>query len=143
MHDKNLNILYVLNKPPKNCKEDKSETLQETMNRSFAEMFLALRKHCHCYGHFKQVYIGIQWGNRNKNGIYCYLLKDTLIKKLFRNVPGVVFYLTATFSILLVALSTALRTRLRIRSVISVNYHYINVLCPFTLLVRFKCYNTV
>ena len=27
--------------------------------------------------------------------------------------------------------------RLRIRSVISVNYHYITVLCPFNLLIRF------
>ena len=35
------------------------------------------------------------------------------------------------------------RKRLRIRSVISVNYHYITVLCPFNLLIRFKCYNTV
>ena len=35
-----------------------------------------------------------------------------------------------------------LRKRLRIRSVISVNYHYITVLCPFNLLIRFKCYNT-
>ena len=33
--------------------------------------------------------------------------------------------------------------RLRIRSVISVNYHYVTVLCPFNLLIRFKCYNTV
>ena len=39
----------------------------------------------------------------------------------------------------------ALRKRLRICSVISVNYHYIHVtvLCPFNLLIRFKCYNTV
>ena len=37
----------------------------------------------------------------------------------------------------------ALRKRLRIRSEISVNYHYITVLCPFNLLNRFKCYNTV
>ena len=37
----------------------------------------------------------------------------------------------------------ALRKRLRIRSVISVNYHYITVLCPFNLLIRFKCYNTL
>ena len=36
-----------------------------------------------------------------------------------------------------------LRKRLHIRSVISVNYHYITVLCPFNLLIRFKCYNTV
>ena len=36
-----------------------------------------------------------------------------------------------------------LRKRLRIRSVISVNYHYITALCPFNLLIRFKCYNTV
>ena len=36
-----------------------------------------------------------------------------------------------------------LRKRLRIRSVISVNYHYVTVLCPFNLLIRFKCYNTV
>ena len=36
-----------------------------------------------------------------------------------------------------------LRKCLRIRSVISVNYHYIIVLCPFNLLIRFKCYNTV
>ena len=39
--------------------------------------------------------------------------------------------------------SNTLRKRLRIRSVISVNYHYITVLCPFDLLIRFKCYNTV
>ena len=32
---------------------------------------------------------------------------------------------------------------IRIRSVISVNYHYITVLCPFNLLIRFKCYKTV
>ena len=37
----------------------------------------------------------------------------------------------------------ALRKRLRIRSVSSVNYHYITVLCPFNLLIRFKCCNTV
>ena len=37
----------------------------------------------------------------------------------------------------------ALRKRLRSRSVISVNCHYITVLCPFNLLIRFKCYNTV
>ena len=37
----------------------------------------------------------------------------------------------------------ALRKRLRICSVISVNYHYITVLCLFNLLIRFKCYNTV
>ena len=36
-----------------------------------------------------------------------------------------------------------LRKRLHIRSVISVNYYYITVLCPFNLLIRFKCYNTV
>ena len=36
-----------------------------------------------------------------------------------------------------------LRKRLRICSVISVNYHYITVLCPFSLLIRFKCYTTV
>ena len=36
-----------------------------------------------------------------------------------------------------------LRKRLHIRSVISVNYHYVTVLCPFNLLIRFKCYNTV
>ena len=34
----------------------------------------------------------------------------------------------------------ALRKRLRMRSVISVNYHLITVLCPFILLIRFKCY---
>ena len=37
--------------------------------------------------------------------------------------------------------SISLRKRLRIRSVMSVNYHYITVLCPFNLLIRFKCYN--
>ena len=31
----------------------------------------------------------------------------------------------------------------RICSVITVNYRYITVLCPFNLLIRFKCYNTV
>ena len=36
-----------------------------------------------------------------------------------------------------------LRKRLRIRSVISVNYHYITVLWPFNLLIRFKRYNIV
>ena len=40
-------------------------------------------------------------------------------------------------------LESALRKRLRIQSVISVNYHYITVLCPFNLLIHFKCYNTV
>ena len=40
-------------------------------------------------------------------------------------------------------MSQALRKRLRIRSVISVNYHYITGLCPFNLLIRFKCCNTV
>ena len=39
--------------------------------------------------------------------------------------------------------SCTLRKRLRIRSVISVNYKFITVLCPFNLLIRFKCYNTV
>ena len=39
--------------------------------------------------------------------------------------------------------TSSLRKRLRICSVISVNYHYITVLCPFNLLIRFKCYNTV
>ena len=38
---------------------------------------------------------------------------------------------------------SALWKRLRICSVISVNYHYITVLCPFSLLIRFKWYNTV
>ena len=36
-----------------------------------------------------------------------------------------------------------LRKRLRIRSVISVNYHFVAILCPFNLLIRFKCYNIV
>ena len=36
-----------------------------------------------------------------------------------------------------------LQKRLRICPVISGNYHYITVLCPFNLLIRFKCYNTV
>ena len=36
-----------------------------------------------------------------------------------------------------------LRKRLCIRSVISVNYQYIIVLCTFNLLIRFKCYTTV
>ena len=36
-----------------------------------------------------------------------------------------------------------LRKRLRIRSVISVNYHFITVLCPFNLLIRFQCYTSV
>ena len=36
-----------------------------------------------------------------------------------------------------------LRKRLRIHSLISVNYHYITVLCPVNLFIRFKCYNTV
>ena len=36
-----------------------------------------------------------------------------------------------------------LQKRLRICSVISVNYHYITVLCPFNLSIRFRCYNTV
>ena len=36
-----------------------------------------------------------------------------------------------------------LRKRLRIRSVISVNYHCITVLCPFNILIRFKCYNFI
>ena len=40
-------------------------------------------------------------------------------------------------------ISSTLRKRLRISSVISVNYHYITVLCPFNLLICFKCYNTV
>ena len=35
-----------------------------------------------------------------------------------------------------------LRKRLPIRSIISVNYDYITVLCPFNLLIRFICYNT-
>ena len=39
--------------------------------------------------------------------------------------------------------ASALRKRLRIRSVIFVNYHYITDLCPFNLLIGFKCYNTV
>ena len=38
---------------------------------------------------------------------------------------------------------SAFRKRLRIRSVISVNYHYITVLFQCNLLIRFKCYNTV
>ena len=38
---------------------------------------------------------------------------------------------------------SSLRKRLCIHSVISVNYHYITVLCPFNLLIRFECYNTV
>ena len=40
-------------------------------------------------------------------------------------------------------LPVTLWKRLRIRSVISVNYHYITVLCPFNVLIRFNCYNTV
>ena len=39
------------------------------------------------------------------------------------------------------SLSKSLRKCLRIRSVISLNYHYITVLFPFNLLIRFKCYN--
>ena len=39
--------------------------------------------------------------------------------------------------------ANTLRKRLRIRSVIAVNYHYMTVLCPFNLLIRFKCYNTI
>ena len=39
--------------------------------------------------------------------------------------------------------TVSLPKRLRICSVISVNYHYITVLCPFNLLINFKCYNTV
>ena len=42
-----------------------------------------------------------------------------------------------------VSASDTLRKHLRIRSVTSVNYHYITVLCPFNLLICFKCYNTV
>ena len=42
-----------------------------------------------------------------------------------------------------IAFINTLQKLLRIRSVISVNYHYITVLCPFSLLIRFKCYNTV
>ena len=38
---------------------------------------------------------------------------------------------------------TLLQKRLRIRSVISVSYHYITVLCPFNLLIRFKYYTIV
>ena len=37
----------------------------------------------------------------------------------------------------------SLRKCLHIRSVISINYHYVTVLCPFNLLNRFKFYNTV
>ena len=40
-------------------------------------------------------------------------------------------------------LAIALRKRLRIRSVISVNYHYVTNLCQFNLLIRIKCFNTV
>ena len=50
---------------------------------------------------------------------------------------------TVTLSSYFGTLDAKLRKRLRIRSVISVNYHYITVLCPFNLLIRFKCYNTV
>ena len=37
------------------------------------------------------------------------------------------------------AKNSPLLKRLRVRSVISVNYHYITVLSPFNLLIRFKC----
>ena len=40
-------------------------------------------------------------------------------------------------------INTPLRKRLCIWSEISVNYHYLTVLCPFNVLIRFKCYNTV
>ena len=36
-----------------------------------------------------------------------------------------------------------LRKRHRIRSVISANYHYITVLCPFNLFIAFIYYHTV
>ena len=39
--------------------------------------------------------------------------------------------------------ASPLRKRLRIPSVISGNYHFIPVLCPLNLLIRFNCYNTV
>ena len=38
---------------------------------------------------------------------------------------------------------TSLWKRLRIHSVISVNCHYVTVLCPINLSIHFKCYNTL
>ena len=51
-------------------------------------------------------------------------------------------YLNASLEVRALDIYT-LRKRLRIRSVISVNCHYIIVLCPFNLSIRFKCYNSV
>ena len=66
------------------------------------------------------------------NGYNCFPGNDTL--QLKKDIFG---YLFSFF------LQLTLWKCLRIRSVISVNYHYITVVCPFNLLIRFKCYNTV
>ena len=51
--------------------------------------------------------------------------------------------LNKLFKKLLRRCQNALRKRLHIRPVISVNYHYITILFPFNLFIRFICYNTV
>ena len=55
----------------------------------------------------------------------------------------VVFFFVFFFFFFFFFVLFALRKRLRIRSVISVNYHYITVVCPFNIFIRFECYNTV
>ena len=73
------------------------------------------------------------------------LISDIQLKYVWRHIhvmgayTDTVFYTTLRPSLK----NSSLRKRLRISSVFSVNYHYITVLCPFNLLIRFKCYNTV
>ena len=60
-------------------------------------------------------------------------------KEQLKIIKFVCLFITTAFA----ASGIALRKRICIHSVISVNYHYITLVCPFNLLIRFKYYNTV
>ena len=77
----------------------------------------------------------------NGHGGMIIQLRATIVERI-RNVQIQAFQ-TGFIYLLSLPFLCALRKRLRIRSVISVNYHYITVLCPFNLSICFKCYNTV
>ena len=67
-----------------------------------------------------------------------FVFKTTIFEIIYTVAKYVTFWNEGTF----VRTAPALRKRLRIRSVISVNYHYITVYAHLTL-IRFKCYNIV
>ena len=69
-------------------------------------------------------------------------IRNKFIEIKYNVSNGLVILITNYWWFRILEIST-LRKLLRICSVISVNYHYITVLCPFKLLIRFKCCNTV